>query len=847
MAFTNQEVRAYIDSIYASGGTNADVAAAMDQFNVPASQVAAAFSDVPGISAQAVQSAYDASRPGGMMASPVGPVSPAGLAPAPSPISLTPAASTMMPAAPAPAVDPGLLNATVQNQPRSGKPTGTIDADKVSFIEKQLKDQYDALNQYSGYEYAGKKSELDYLFKTQAAKLAANGIGSLSDISEKEGVLVNKVTGEPLKKVNLEDGWDKPDSKAFKTSGDIELQDRNGFKRWGYDTGVEGMADYGVNFVDGQAVMMPVWKDTKTNLGPLVAIASIGLNLAFPGAGAAVGSFLAPTASAAVQAAIGSALISGVTTGVVTGDTEKALLAAALAGGGSYLNASGTLGEAFDSIGLTDFKDTFGVTGGLETTGQAATADAIQLAGQGLGEGQISEILQQNYGLNPSQALTIGKKAFDISFAAQDALNLAGITSDPNAIAQNLIATGVDPVVANSMANSAVSGGNLSSIVSDVSSFVPSEGLFSATPTDMKDFAGITVGGESVGLTTEQLGAIQRGEIPGGTFAEMVENAKFIIPGGAATTGMLDGISDTAKDAVKTLTGGTANLPGLLTNLAGAGIDYAALQKIGSEASALGRSAEARATAAGAAANVPFTPYTVTSGAGSTAFGTDAAGQPTATVTSSPEYQALRTQALGAAGTTLGAINPATAAESLFQRSEALAGPARQRETEQLLSSLGARGLLGMSQNLPTVGGTTAGVNPYLESLLSAQRTAQANTALQAQQFGTQEAQRQAALAQGLISTGQGIDTAAMGTLTQGANLGSLATSADQASAARQLQATLAGQALRQQYENVGLQSRAQGISGLAGVGRGLLGLPTQPGNTASQNILGNIFSEIFK
>jgi hypothetical protein len=152
-----------------------------------------------------------------------------------------------------------------------------------------------------------------------------------------------------------------------------------------------------------------------------------------------------------------------------------------------------------------------------------------------------------------------------------------------------------------------------------------------------------------------------------------------------------------------------------------------------------------------------------------------------------------------------------------------------------------------MSQNLPTVGGTTAGVNPYLESLLSAQRTAQANTALQAQQFGTQEAQRQAALAQGLISTGQGIDTAAMGTLTQGANLGNLATTANQTSAANQLRATLAGQAIRQQYEDVGLQARAQGLMGAAGAGRGLLGLPTQPGNTPSQNILGNIFSEIFK
>ena len=101
-------------------------------------------------------------------------------------------------------------------------------------------------------------------------------------------------------------------------------------------------------------------------------------------------------------------------------------------------------------------------------------------------------------------------------------------------------------------------------------------------------------------------------------------------------------------------------------------------------------------------------------------------------------------------------------------------------------------------------------------------------------------------MAQGLISTGQGIDTAAMGTLTQGANLGSLATSAAQTSAGRQLQATLAGQALRQQYENAGLRAREQGLLGLAGVGRGLLGLPTQPGNTASENLIARGLDYIF-
>jgi hypothetical protein len=115
---------------------------------------------------------------------------------------------------------------------------------------------------------------------------------------------------------------------------------------------------------------------------------------------------------------------------------------------------------------------------------------------------------------------------------------------------------------------------------------------------------------------------------------------------------------------------------------------------------------------------------------------------------------------------------------------------------------------------------------------------------LQAQQFGTQEATRQAALAQGLISTGQGIDTAALGTLTQGANLGQTRTQLEQVNAARQLQATLEGLGLRQKYEDLGLRAQAQGYLGAADFGRGMLGLPTQAGNTASTNIVGNILNK---
>jgi hypothetical protein len=711
----------------------------------------------------------------------------------------------------APADSPGMLRTQPQQERSGGTSTGPVDAinnDTVNKLAGQLKAQYDALNQNAGYEYGGKQSDLDKMFRAQAAKLAVNGINDLSDVGEADGKLVNKVTGDVIKKVNLKgESWQNDGSKAFEFKEDISLEDRGSFQRWGKDTSVDGQADYGINFVDGQAVMVPIWKDTKTDTGPLAAIAAVGLTLAFPQLAGQVGSFLASGASPAVQAAVGSAALAGASTGVITGDMDKALLAAALAGGGSYLNASGALGEAFDSLGLSDFKDTFGIQGGVPTANSALLAE-------------------------------------DAAFIAADASQLAAQGLSPEQISQTLLSTGANPDIARLAANLATTGSDATSIANTLSGMGGgvSGGLFSATPADLAA-AGITTGGSSVpALTGDQIAQLASGSVAGNTLTEQLTNLG--ITGGAATAGGL--LEDAAKKAATSTLAEQAR--GLLTNVAGAGIDYAALQQIGKEATALGREAEARATAAGAAANVPFTPYTVTSGAGSTAFGVDPlTGRPTATVTAAQPYADLRTQALGQAGSALGAINPAQAAESLFQRSEALAGPARQRETEQLLSSLGARGLLGVSQNLPTVGGTVAGVNPYLESLLSAQRTAQANTALQAQQFGTQEATRQAALAQGLISTGQGIDTRALETLTQGANLGNLATSADQTSAARQLQATLGGQALRQQYENIGLQSRAQGISGLAGVGRGLLGLPTQPGNTPSQNILGNIFDEIFK
>jgi hypothetical protein len=553
-------------------------------------------------------------------------------------------------------------------------------------------------------------------------------------------------------------------------------------------------------------MLFPAWEKTKSpiaqiGLGGLESVITPLLTVAggyfgMPGLGAVGGA----AAGAAAGNTAGQLLASGEI------DWGQVALSAGVAGGAAALSGAGA-GATADLSGTT--------TGGM--LGSDAGFAVSQGAGAGGGGGLFG----------------------DASFIAQDAAGQAAQGLSSGQITQNLVAAGVDPGSAQLAANLATSGTGASSIANTLTTMAPAGtgGLFTATAADLAA-AGITTGGTGMALTQQQLQAIQAGQVAGGTFAEQAANAKALFPaaGGLSTGGL------SAGGSALTDIFGEGGIGNFLTGLAGAGIDYAALQAISNEAKTLGRETEQRATAAGAAANVPFTPYTVTTGAGSTAFG-GTGEAPTATVTVSPEYEALRQQAIAQSGQALGAINPQQAAESLFQRSEALAGPARQRETEQLLSSLGARGLLGVSRNLPTVGGTTAGVNPYLEALASAQRTAQANTALEATQFGTAEAQRQAALAQGLLTSAQGIDTQALQTLTQGGNLGQVKTQAEQINAARQLQATLEGLQLQQKYQDLGLRAQAQGYLGAADFGRGLLGLPTQAGNTASTNVIGNILN----
>jgi hypothetical protein len=73
--------------------------------------------------------------------------------------------------------------------------------------------------------------------------------------------------------------------------------------------------------------------------------------------------------------------------------------------------------------------------------------------------------------MNPALAATIAQTGFDNAFAALDATRLAEITTDPNAIQQNLIAAGIDPSIAADLAQQAALGLDASTIANDLANF----------------------------------------------------------------------------------------------------------------------------------------------------------------------------------------------------------------------------------------------------------------------------------------------------------------------------------------------------------------------------------------
>jgi hypothetical protein len=187
-----------------------------------------------------------------------------------------------------------------------------INYEAANFMAGQLADQYAKQREF-GYKYQ-KEGDLPSIFYAQAAKLSANGLTSIYDVGEKDGVLINKVTSEPIEKIGLKGNW-KEDPTSINIGPDIKLEDRGKFQRWGFDTSVEGMAHYGIDFQDGVPVFTPYYKDTSTKilgmkLEDVAKLAIAGTALYFGGSallaegGAAAG---AGTGAAGTGAAAGTA------------------------------------------------------------------------------------------------------------------------------------------------------------------------------------------------------------------------------------------------------------------------------------------------------------------------------------------------------------------------------------------------------------------------------------------------------------------------------------------------------------------------------------------------------------
>lgn len=503
-------------------------------------------------------------------------------------------------------------------------------------------------------------------------------------------------------------------------------------------------------------------------------------------AGAKVVPAVVKTALPAEVAAIPGAVpaVSATTTSLLTGQPIETALQAGLASGtGSVVGGqvSGATGSqaAGQVVG--------GTTAGLLSGKDAVTSAVNSLIGASAQQAGnlVNRALFSSRSSNMDDYYNelIRSDPADNEFFAADAAQLAAQGIPETQINEILQLSGASPIIASNMSKFASQGLDAASILRGANIY---------------DYAPVGANLGAVGGT-------------GGTAGQLASTAtrsllqRLLGTGGTAAGGAAGG--NLANTLLNALLGTGTGSGGLLSR----GIDYATAEKIADQLRREGATITEQAQQAAQAAQVPFTPYTVTTGLGTSTFG------PTgATVTPTAPYSAIQQEALQQAQEALGAISPAQASQTLFGQLEGLQAPFRQRQQEELLSRLGARGLLGFGQNLPIVGGGMGTVNPYMESLLSAQASQQAQNALAAQQFGTQEAARQQALAQALTTQGMGIDQQTAALLTQTANIGAIPMNLALTNRGRQLEASLRGLGYQVPFSTAAANIQA-GQTGLLG------------------------------
>jgi hypothetical protein len=231
-----------------------------------------------------------------------------------------------------------------------GETTRTkIDPARIIDVQEDVRKSYDGESGNESVDYSGFKIRVKDDPRTE---------------------LVNKNTNDPVYDIELHNEW-RDDPSAYNLMGrsgsDIVTIDPNrGFDKIHTNYGVRGAADLSFQMIpDGQGgeipFILPIYRSTKTDLTPLVFLASAFLG---PYAGT-IGKYLGFTGAGA--AAVGAGVISAGTQLVVNGKIDP----------GRLLASAATAGIA--------------ETGGF--TGSDIAVDAAQLAEQGLNSLQITDTL----------------------------------------------------------------------------------------------------------------------------------------------------------------------------------------------------------------------------------------------------------------------------------------------------------------------------------------------------------------------------------------------------------------------------------------------------------------------
>jgi hypothetical protein len=248
-----------------------------------------------------------------------------------------------------------------------GETTRTkIDPARILDVQEDVRKSYDGESGNESVDYSGFKIRVKDDPRTE---------------------LVNKNTNDPVYDIELHNEW-RDDPSAYNLMGrsgsDIVTIDPNrGFDRIHTNYGVRGAADLSFQMIpDGQGgeipFILPIYRSTKTDLTPLVFLASAFLG---PYAGT-IGKYLGFTGAGA--AAVGAGVISAGTQLVVNGKIDP----------GRLLASAATAGIA--------------ETGGF--TGSDIAERAADLAEQGLGSAQIIDDLVE-MGVNPVTANLAGNFA----------------------------------------------------------------------------------------------------------------------------------------------------------------------------------------------------------------------------------------------------------------------------------------------------------------------------------------------------------------------------------------------------------------------------------------------------